>query len=126
MARKRTKKLNIHDIHKNNDVEVSHAIQKIKENLTTKFANKGGNVVEKNNKAIDQATASIEQLKLPFVDFIESIPNKKSFQEKINDLEGESLPVSEFINMPDGGMEPATSKYDKADTSAPRRTARSG
>ena len=32
MARKRTKKLNIHDIHKNNDVEVSHAIQKIKEN----------------------------------------------------------------------------------------------
>ena len=98
-------------------VPFDFAVNKIKTAIEKRFSNKGGNVVEKNIKAIDQAVASIEEIKLPFVDFIESIPNKKSFQEKINDLEGEELPVSEFINMPDGGMDPATSQFDKADTS---------
>ena len=99
-------------------VPYDFAVNKIKTGIEKRFSNKGGNVVEKNIKAIDLSIESLEEMKIPVVDFIESIPNKKSFQETINDLEGENLPVSEFINMPDGGMDPATSQYDKADTSS--------
>ena len=97
-------------------VPFEFAITKIKENLKTKFGNKGGNVVEKNLKAIDMALDALVQVKVPYADFVDEIPRNKNVFETINDLEGENLPVSSFIKNADGGMDPDTARFDKPNT----------
>ena len=69
-------------------VDFDFAVQKIKENLSTKFANKGGNLVE-----------------------------KRSLFEVIDSMEGDSLPVSSFVKLSNGEFEAGTSKLDKRDSS---------
>lgn len=98
-------------------VDYKFAIDKIKENLNNKFGNKGGNVVEKNVKAIDACLDKLIPVKIPYVDFDMDITPKKSTFEVIDCLEGDSLPVSTFMKMPGGEWEVGTSKYDKRDSS---------
>lgn len=98
-------------------VDYKFAIDKIKENLNNKFGNKGGNVVEKNVKAIDACLDKLIPVKIPYVDFDMDITLKKSTFEVIDCLEGDSLPVSTFMKMPGGEWEAGTSKYDKRDSS---------
>ena len=98
-------------------VDFDFAIQKIKENLTAKFANKGGNIVEKNIQAIDASLDCLVSVKVPYVDFDNEITHKRSMIDVINAMEGDKLPVSTFVNMPNGEFEAATSKLDKRDAS---------
>ena len=98
-------------------VDYNFAIEKIKENLNTKFANKGGNVAEKNIKAIDNAVEKLVSVKIPYVDYDKEIEPKKSMFEIIDNMDGDSLPVSTFIKMPNGEFEAGTSKFDKRDSS---------
>ncbi len=98
-------------------IEFDFAVSKIKENLNSKFANKGGDIVAKNTSAIDDCLNSLRLVKLPYVDFDEELGSKKSIYKTIDVMEGDSLPVSSFINMVDGGIDAATSKYDKRDNS---------
>ena len=98
-------------------VDYKFAIDKIKENLNNKFGNKGGNVVEKNVKAIDACLDKLIPVKIPYVDFDMDITPKKSTFEVIDCLEGDSLPVSTFMKMPGGEWDAGTSKYDKRDSS---------
>ena len=98
-------------------VDYKFAIDKIKENLNNKFGNKGGNIVEKNVKAIDACLDKLKPIKIPYVDFDMDITPKKSTFEVIDCLEGDSLPVSTFMKMPGGEWEAGTSKYDKRDSS---------
>lgn len=98
-------------------VDYKFAIDKIKENLNNKFGNKGGNIVEKNVKAIDACLDKLIPVKIPYVDFDMDITPKKSTFEVIDCLEGDSLPVSTFMKMPGGEWEAGTSKYDKRDSS---------
>ncbi|MBQ6477501.1 MAG: pyruvate:ferredoxin (flavodoxin) oxidoreductase [Bacilli bacterium] len=96
-------------------VPLDFAINKIKEDVEKKFSSKGGGLVEKNLKAIDMANNkdAIVSVKIPYVDFVDDDNRDKTFFDIINNLEGDSLPVSSFVNMADGGMDTATSKYDK-------------
>lgn len=98
-------------------IDFNFAIQKIKENLSVKFANKGGNLVEKNIKAIDSSLESLVPVKIPYVDFETEIEKKKSLFEVIDSMEGDSLPVSSFVKIPNGEFEAGTSKLDKRDSS---------
>ena len=98
-------------------LDFNFAIEKIKENLTTKFANKGGNIVEKNIKAIDSSLECLTSVKIPYVDFDNDIVGKRSLFEVIDSMEGDSLPVSSFLKMPNGEFEAGTSKLDKRDSS---------
>lgn len=98
-------------------VDSTFAIEKIKENLNVKFGNKGGNIVEKNIKAIDMAIDGLSAVKIPYVDFDFTVMPKKSFFELVDCMEGDSLPVSSFLKMPAGEFEAGTSKYDKRDSS---------
>ena len=98
-------------------VDYKFAIDKIKENLNNKFGNKGGNIVEKNVKAIDACLDKLIPVKIPYVDFDMDITPKKSTFEVIDCLEGDSLPISTFMKMPGGEWEAGTSKYDKRDSS---------
>ena len=98
-------------------VDFDFAVQKIKENLSTKFANKGGNLVEKNVKAIDSALEKLIPVKVPYVDFDNEIQPKRSLFEVIDSMEGDSLPVSSFVKLSNGEFEAGTSKLDKRDSS---------
>lgn len=98
-------------------LDFNFAVEKIKENLTTKFANKGGNIVEKNIKAIDSSLECLVPVKVPYVDFEKEVAGNKSIFEVIDSMEGDSLPVSSFLPMPNGEFEAGTSKLDKRDSS---------
>ena len=98
-------------------VDFNFAVTKIKENLTAKFGNKGGNLVEKNTKAIDASLECLIPVKVPYVDFDNEITPKKSLFEVIDSMEGDSLPVSSFVKIPNGEFEAGTSKLDKRDSS---------
>lgn len=97
-------------------IDFNFAVEQIKENIKKKFSNKGGNVVEKNISAIDACIDSVNLVKIPDVDYDNIIEKKKTDFEIINDMEGDSLPVSRFLQNPDGTFEPATTKYEKRDT----------
>ena len=94
-------------------VPFDFAVNKIKESIEKKFSSKGGNIVEKNLKAIDLSVDAIVKVKIPYVDFIDDNKKNKTFFEMINDLEGENLAVSSFINLADGGFAAGSSKFDK-------------
>ena len=98
-------------------VDFDFAITKIKENVEKKFKNKSGNIVEKNTKAIDESLECLIPVKVPYVDYDEEITKKKSLVEIINSMEGDSLPVSTFINSPNGEFASATSRLEKLDSS---------
>ena len=98
-------------------IDFNFAIDKIKENLTTKFANKGGDVVKKNITAMDQAIENLNTVKVPYVDFDKEFAPKKTMLEIIDTMDGDSLPVSTFIKMPNGEFEAGTSKFDKVSKS---------
>ena len=98
-------------------IEFDFAVGKIKENLTTKFANKGGDIISKNIRAIDLALDGLSPLKLPYVDFDEDYGNKKNMYQIIDSMEGDTLPVSSFVKMANGEIEAGTSSFDKRDSS---------
>ena len=98
-------------------VDFDFAVSKIKENLSVKFANKGGGLVEKNITAIDNSLECLISVKVPNVDFDKDIETKKSLFEVIDSMDGDSLPVSSFLNMATGEFEAGTSKLDKRDNS---------
>ncbi len=97
--------------------DFNFALGKIKENLAVKFANKGGDLVTKNIKAIEASLDGLVPVKVPYVDYVESFDKQKNFFETIDSMEGDSLPVSSFIKRPDGSFEAGTSKLDKRDSS---------
>ena len=98
-------------------IDFNFAVGKIKENLSVKFANKGGSIVEKNITAIDNSLECLIPVKIPNVDFDKAVEVKKSLFEVIDSMEGDSLPVSSFINHANGTVEAGTSKLDKRDSS---------
>ena len=98
-------------------VDFEFAVGKIKENLTAKFANKGGGIVEKNIKAIDSSLDCLIPVKVPYVDFDKEYVSPKSFFEVVDTMDGDRLPVSAFLKMPNGEFEAGTSKLDKRNTS---------
>lgn len=98
-------------------VDFNFAVNKIKENLSVKFANKGGSIIENNIKAIDNSLECLIPVKVPNVDFDKEIEVKKSMFEIIESMEGDTLPVSSFLNNPNGEAEAGTSKLDKRDSS---------
>ena len=98
-------------------IDFNFALGKIKENLAVKFANKGGDLVTKNIKAIEASLDGLVPVKVPYVDYVESFDKQKNFFETIDSMEGDSLPVSSFIKRPDGSFEAGTSKLDKRDSS---------
>jgi len=98
-------------------IDFNFAVGKIKENLAVKFANKGGDLVNKNIRAIEGSLESLVPVKVPNVDYDRIFEKKKNVFEIIDSLEGDSLPVSAFIKNPNGDYEAGTSKYDKRNSS---------
>ena len=94
-------------------IDFNFAKNVIKESISIRFKNKSGNIVEKNIKVIEECINKLEKVKIPDVDYDDEVEKRKTTFEIINSLEGNNLPVSAFLTMPDGTFAKATTKLDK-------------
>ncbi len=94
-------------------IDFNFAKNVIKESISIRFKNKSGNIVEKNIKVIEECINKLEKVKIPDVDYDDEIEKRKTTFEIINSLEGNNLPVSAFLTMPDGTFAKATTKLEK-------------
>ena len=108
-----------------NIIPVEDAVKYLKEAVVTSYGKKGENIVRMNHDAIDRGIDSIVKIKVP-----NSWKNPESYENKsdsespdfirnivipMNSLEGDSLPVSSFVNfgMEDGTFMHGTTIYEK-------------
>ena len=103
-------------------IPVDDAIKYLKEGIEKTYKKKGQQVIEMNWKAVDEGINAIQKVEIP-----ESWLDAEDSKEKMLDLpvfveevlipmnkqEGEDLPVSTFINHPDGSFPLGTSRYEK-------------
>ncbi len=106
-------------------VDFTVAIDRLKQLVTKAYIHEGGDVVDKNIKAIDLAVDRISEIEIPsswtdatdepVASTCEPITETDRFVETIARpcmcLEGDSLPVSAFT--PDGTMPPGTTAWEK-------------
>ena len=98
-------------------IDFNFAKEVIKENLVQRFKNKSGDLATKNLEALEKGLENFLQVKIPDVDYDKELENKKTDFERMNSMDGNSLPVSSFIKNPDGTFAPGTTKYEKRDIS---------
>lgn len=99
--------MNIHDMNK--------IIKIMKENNNQRFASKGQNIIDINNRVIDVSLKYLKEVKVDSEwEKLEVKDGKKlNFNETINLLKGDSLPVSSFMDKANGVFEGGTTKYEK-------------
>ena len=106
-----------------NIIPLEDAIKYLKDAVVSSYGNKGQNIVDMNNAAIDKGVESLVEIKVPEswnnleCEEVETPKNASSFVKDIvipmNRLEGDDLPVSTFIDMADGTFEAGTSAFEK-------------
>ncbi len=97
-------------------IDFDFASDKIKENLKNRFKNKSGDLADKNEKAINSSIKDMAVVKIPNIEYDLSKEKEKTIFETIVSMEGDKLPVSSFVNNPDGTFESATTKLEKPNT----------
>lgn len=99
--------MNIYDINK--------AISIMKDNNKTRFISKGQNIIDINNRVIDNSIKYLKEIKVdPSWKKLEYKDNQKlTFNETINLLKGDTLPVSSFLDKKNGIVEGSTTKDEK-------------
>ena len=97
------------------EYNINKVISIMKENTKTRFASKGQKIIDINNKVIDASLANLIEVKVsPSWSTLEYKDNKKlNFNETINLLKGDTLPVSSFIDKRSGIFEAGTTKKEK-------------
>ena len=98
-----------------NIYDMSKIINVMKENNNLRFASKGQNIIDINNKVIDISLKYLKEIKVDS-DWVnlEVKDNKKlNFNETINLLKGDTLPVSAFLGKERGIFDGGTTKYEK-------------
>ena len=96
--------MNIYDINK--------VIKVMKENNNLRFASKGQNIIDVNNKVIDVSIKYLKEIKVDSDWLNLEIKDGKrlTFNETINLLKGDSLPVSSFLGKEGGVFEAGSTK----------------
>ena len=101
--------MNIYDINK--------IIKILKENNKLRFISKGQNIVDINNKVIDESLKYLKEVKVDSswkeLEYKDNDKKKLNFNETINLLKGDSLPVSSFLNKNNGIFEGSTTRKEK-------------
>ena len=105
----------IFDIIKIIDLETVKNI--MKETNIKRFSHKGDNIVKINNSIVDEGTKHVERVEIdPNWINLEYVENDNlSFDEKIDLLKGNSLPVSSFLDKKNGIYPGGSTKYEKRD-----------
>ncbi len=80
-----------------------------------RFGNKGKKVVDANNKIIDIALSSLRKVNVldNWKNLVYFDKKSRGFFDTINDLAGDSLPVSAFLDKKDGIFEGGNTKFEK-------------
>ena len=91
-------------------------IDKMKDNVKTRFLKKGEDVINSNISVIDEALSYLKEVKIRFnqIEFIDSKDKKynKVF-DMINSLDGNKLKVSDFNQYKDGSYILGTTEHEK-------------
>ena len=89
----------------------------MKESNLKRFKDKGKAVVDANNKIIDMSIKNIREIKVDsgWLNLVYYDNKKKSFIDTINDLKGDSLPVSAFLDKKSGIFKGGSTKKEKRD-----------
>ena len=108
-----------------NIIPVEDAVKYLKEAVVSSYGKKGEKIVNMNNEAIDAGVEGIVKIKVPDdwstaeddkLEHNEDFPEfVKEIVRPMNRLEGDSMPVSTFINagMEDGTFMHGTTAYEK-------------
>ena len=103
-------------------IPVDEAIKYLKEGIEKTYKKKGQQVIDMNCKAVDEGINAIQKVEIPASWLEAEDPKEKvldlpPFIEEVlipmNRQEGEDLPVSTFIDNPDGSFPLGTSRYEK-------------
>jgi len=89
----------------------------MKENNTKRFAHKGDKVIDINNKIIDEAIVNIKEVVVDsnWINLTYNEDTNLSFNETIDKLLGNDLPVSAFLDKKNGIFPGGSTKYEKRD-----------
>ena len=98
-------------------IDFDFALKQIKDNIALRFKNKGEEVISCNIKAVDSCLDKVEQVKIPDVDYVPEASKDSDIFEVIERMDGNSLPVSKFLNSVDGSLEAGTSRREKRNIS---------
>jgi len=88
-------------------------INDLKEEINERFKLKGEEVIKSNIDAIDQSLNYLKKVEIEGIFEETSNPKYVDVYLAMRHRKGDELPVSAFLNMPDGGFEVATSKLEK-------------
>ena len=98
-------------------IDFDFALKQIKDNIALRFKNKGDDVVKRNILSVDSCVNKYEQVKIPDVTYVPEMKGDLDTFEVIEQMEGNSLPVSKFLNSSDGSLEAGTSRREKRNIS---------
>lgn len=89
----------------------------IKENNEKRFKNKGEKIIEINNQIVDNTLKELREFKVDkkWINLVYFDKENLSFNETINLLKGDNLPVSTFLNKKSGIFKAGTTKEEKRD-----------
>lgn len=91
--------------------DYKEAKEKLKESIKNKFSKKGETIVNANISALLCTESSIKEIKIN-TNITEEEEKIKNLYESMFKREGDNLPVSAFLTMPDGVFKPNTSKLE--------------
>ncbi len=103
-------------------IPIDQALEYLKENVEKLYGRKGKDIVEKNNKAIDNAISGLIEVEVPssWADDKDDKGEVKEVPDFIKDIErpmarheGDELPVSAFVGMEDGTFPLGVTAYEK-------------
>ena len=99
---------------------IAEAVDDMKQAILKSYGKKGEKVINMNNAAVDKGVELVTEVTVPAAG--ESPPHQgsadlprwiKNIQMPVNAMKGDNIPVSDFIDLPDGTMPVGTSKYEK-------------
>lgn len=95
-------------------IDYSFATKEMKASLTKKFANKGNQIAEKNCQAVDRALEVLKKINVKELSYQpqDSQPEATLFAI-MDQRKGDTLPVSAFVDQPDGTFESGLSRLEK-------------
>lgn len=98
-----------------NIFDMKKVISIMKDNNNTRFYSKGQKIIDINNRVIDNSIKSLEEVKVDpsWINLEYQDKQNLSFNETINLLKGDSLPVSSFLDKMDGVFKAGTTKEEK-------------
>ena len=103
-------------IYLTNLIDYKFAKEELIKYIKDKFSKKGEDIVSANISALEMTESSIKELKLP--NEINNIQNRHmNLYEAMFKREGNSLPTSAFLSMPDGIFKPGTTKLEEKNIS---------